>query len=174
MRVSVFVCVNLIERSKSSVATADGMPTENISRMLSFSGRPAFGLKVIIEPFPMRSITIRKYKQATQFERHVARPAPNISCPFGRMTNIKRGSRAMFKRPPNIMPVPACLDMPTLRIRFESTFERTVGTPPATITHIAYCFAYSNVFSVAPRVFSSGCMNTATHIANAAETAMPR
>ena len=49
----------------------------------------------------------------------------------------------MFKSPPSMIPVPASLERPMLRIRLESTLDSTVGIPPKTITHKAYCLAKS-------------------------------
>ena len=80
----------------------------------------------------------------------------------------------MFKSPPRMMPVLACRDMPMLRMRLDSTLESTVGTPPNTMTHMAYCRAYSYVLSPAPSRESSGRMNRPMPTENSAETASPR
>ena len=61
-----------------------------------------------------------------------------------------------------------------LRRRLESTFESTVGTPPATMTHRAYCRAYSKVLSPAPSTSRMGRMNTPMTSAKSAEMARPR
>ena len=55
---------------------------------------------------------------------------------------MKSGSRPILRIPPRMMPMPASLERPTLRIRLASTLESTVGIPPVTITHMAYCLAY--------------------------------
>lgn len=112
--------------------------------------------------------------QAMQFERQVATPAPSTSCPSGSSTNMKSGSSAMFSTPPRTMPKPAAVERPMLRRRLESTFESTVGTPPATMTHRAYCRAYSKVLSPAPSTSRMGRMNTPMTSAKSAEMARPR
>ena len=70
-------------------------------------------------------------------EMQVAMPAPTISMPSGMRTNINSGSRAMLISPPMVMPNPAFLDSPTLRIRLAMTLDMTVGIPPKTITQSA-------------------------------------
>ena len=56
---------------------------------------------------------------------------------------MNSGSRAMLSRPPRMMPALASRERPMLRMRLESTLESTVGTPPKTMTHMAYCRAYA-------------------------------
>ena len=71
-----------------------------------------------------------------QFESRVAMPAPRISFPCGRRTNIKSGSSAILIIPPIVIPKPAFFDSPTLRSIVDSTFDITVGMLPKTITQI--------------------------------------
>ena len=120
---------------------AEGMPTPNTATMLLHWGRPALGEKVMMEPRPIRASTTRKKSRATQLDRQVARPAPSTSWPWGSRTNIKRGSRAMFSRPPKMIPALASRERPMLRMRLASTLDRTVGMPPMTMTQVAYCWA---------------------------------
>ena len=122
---------------------AEGTPTLKMAEMLSARGMPALGEKVTAAPRPIRTRTAAKKRKATQLERQVASPAPSTSCPSGRRTNMNSGSRAMFKTPPRMMPALASRERPMLHIRLESTLESTVGTPPTTMTHRAYCRAYS-------------------------------
>ena len=69
-----------------------------------------------------------------KFDMQVATPAPRTSQPRGIRTNMKSGSSAMFISPPKVMPKPASFDAPALRRRLDRTFDRTVGTPPKTMT----------------------------------------
>ena len=56
----------------------------------------------------------RKYRQAMQLERKVARPAPAAPMlrPQGR---IKMGSSTMFRMHPLMVPMLACRGLPSLR-----------------------------------------------------------
>ena len=109
-----------------------------------------------------------------QLERAVAIPAPRTSRPSGSSTNMNRGSNRIFSRPPRMMPVPASLERPMLRIRLDSTLERTVGIPPKTITHRAYCLAKRYVFSPAPKIPRSSFINRPVPTENAAATSRAR
>ena len=135
---------------------------------------PAFRLNVITEPPPIRISTTRKNTHAIQLDSAVASPAPSTSYPSGSSTNINSGSSAMFRRPPSMIPAPASLDLPMLRIRLESTLESTVGMPPKTITQKAYCLAYSYVFVPAPRSPRIGFMKTPMTTENTAAIRIPR
>ena len=88
-------------------------------------------------------------QQAT-LESIVARPAPIVSIPFGRRTNMNSGSRAILRIPPMETPNPACLAQPTLRKSPAMVICMTVGTAPITITQNAYCRAYGRVSGLAP------------------------
>ena len=89
----------------------------------------------------MRHSTTRKYPQATQLDNRVATPTPNTCWPSGKSRYMKTGSRAMLSTAPSVMPNPASRDMPTLRTRWASTLDSTVGTAPSTMTQKAYCRA---------------------------------
>ena len=117
---------------------------------------------------------MRKNRHAIQLDSAVAIPAPSTSYPSGSRTNMNNGSSAMFRRPPSIIPAPASLDRPMLRIRLESTLESTVGTPPKTITQKAYCLAYSYVFAPAPRSSRIGFMKIPITPENTAAIRIPR
>ena len=142
--------------------------------MLRRSASPTRGSKVITAPFPLRASTAQKKPQAMTLERQVAAPAPSTSSPSGSRTNMKSGSSAMFSSPPSTMPKPAADERPMLRSRFDSTFESTVGTPPATMTQSAYCLANSKVFSPAPSSASMGRMKTPMAREKSAAMARPR
>ncbi len=77
----------------------------------------------------------RKYRQERRFERAVAMAAPSTSFPRGRSTNMNRGSSAMFRTPPKMVPQLDWAERPSARTRWANRAESAVGTPPrATVT----------------------------------------
>ena len=58
----------------------------------------------------------KKYRQAAQLERKVARPAPSAPM-FSPQGRINTGSRTMFKKQPLMVPMLACMAAPSARTR---------------------------------------------------------
>ena len=72
-------------------------------------------------------------------EIRVARAAPVTSMPFGRRTNMKIGSRMIFRMPAIATPNPASLEYPALRMIVGILMESTAGTAPSTTVKRRYC-----------------------------------
>ena len=133
------------------MASAEGIPTLKMLRMLAFAGSSLTFPPLRMESGPSPRIAIRKYPHEMIFDRQVASPAPRISLPRGSSTNMNSGSNATFSRPPRVIPTPAFFDSPILLRRLAYVLESTVGMPPSTITQNAYSLAYRYVSLPAPK-----------------------
>ena len=71
-----------------------------------------------------------KYIIATQLESAVAIAAPITSLPFGKITNINRGSKTIFRIAPSVIPKLAIFGCPVLLIKCASIADKMVGIPP--------------------------------------------
>ena len=81
----------------------------------------------------------------------MATAAPVTSWPRGRITNMNRGSRAMFSTPPMDRPKLAWEEWPVFRSRWARVRERMVGVEPRMMTKRTYWDAKPTVASEAPR-----------------------
>ena len=100
-----------------------------------------------------------KYRQATQLEIKVARPAPAapMFSPQGRM---KIGSSTMLRIQPDMVPMLAWTADPSLRTSCPCTTFRMVGAAPQVTTQYIYSMVACRVEASAPSRPSSGAWNT--------------
>ena len=132
------------------------MPTVNTERTSLLLGRPFVSRKRSTVCGPRRRIVMMKKAHAQQLDNKVAMPTPSTSYPLGNSRNMNRGSNMMLRTPPIAIPNPALPDSPTLRSRLAITLDKTVGSPPSTITHREYCRAKASVLPLAPRSWRIG------------------